>query len=453
MTPPCSIMSLPSELLEEVVLSLNLQDVCNLRLAASGIASQIAQGSFRAHFKSKSVRVSCEDFRCFAMVTQPNWLGCALEHLTIIGSPQENIDAGEPDDAEISELLLKALKQLRANSKTGALRSINLTVEGTTVMRENFSYTCDWRQIWKCADKTARLLARAMLGSAILVQSLDLYSSTPRCALNSSQLQTLLNTFDMPELRSLSFAVSNNEDCPVDDEGVGLSKCLERFLIRHARGMEELNMRWLNLHLTDVPYAKIERQRFFDGFAGLSLPSLNTLSLKGMEITSEALVSFLSTNSQVRRINLEWLHILAGKFESVCIQMTKCLELDSIYLNDLWERRLLEFPGADGPAHFPGYGFPTWTLRTGLGTREKIQYRDVTGNMKGSFAANNWRRERGQLYGPPGVMENSPFNRFPAEVRNRIYFMALANGAAIPARNVAEHTGFLQTCRQIRGEA
>ncbi|KJX94395.1 hypothetical protein TI39_contig4199g00013 [Zymoseptoria brevis] len=50
-------------------------------------------------------------------------------------------------------------------------------------------------------------------------------------------------------------------------------------------------------------------------------------------------------------------------------------------------------------------------------------------------------------------MENSPFNRIPAEVRNHIYFMALANDAAIPARNVAKHTGFLQTCRQIRGEA
>ncbi|KJX94390.1 F-box domain protein [Zymoseptoria brevis] len=402
MTSPCSIISLPAELLEEIVQSLELNDVCNLRLTASGIASQIARGSFRAHFKSKSVKVSCEDFRCFAIVTQPNWLGCTLEHLTIVGSPQEDNEACESDDSEISDLLLKALHQLRANSKTGALRSINLTVEGTTVMREHFCYTCDWSRIWKCADKTARLLAEAMLGSAISVQSLDLYSATPRCALNSSQLQTLLNTFDMPELRSLSFAVSNNEDGTVDDEGAGLSKCLERFLIPHARGMEELNMRWLNLHLTDVPCAKIERRRFFDGFAGLSLPSLNTLSLKGMEITSEALVSFLSTNPQIRRINLEWLHILAGKFDAVCTQMTKCLELDSIYLNDLWERRLLEFPGAGGPAHFPGYGFPTWTLRTGMGTREKIQYRDVTGHMKGSFAANIWRRERGQLYGPPG---------------------------------------------------
>ena len=80
-----SLQDSPVEVVEHIVGSLDLEDICNLRLTCRGVASKSAQGCFKTYFVSKHVDITDASLELFVNCTQPGSLSCLVEDLTIVG--------------------------------------------------------------------------------------------------------------------------------------------------------------------------------------------------------------------------------------------------------------------------------------------------------------------------------------------------------------------------------
>jgi hypothetical protein len=169
---------LPTEVLESVIALLPFQDICSLRLVSRTVAARSGQGAFRKHFTTKTVKwTSTEQMHEFAHLTQPNWMGCLLQRLTVIG-----IAPAVGREYTLVKLLTKALTNLRLNSTHGCLESVVLLLQGqddngNIVPCEKMR---DWRQIWLTAARTFEIACRALAESALPIQKLDIFDSVHR---------------------------------------------------------------------------------------------------------------------------------------------------------------------------------------------------------------------------------------------------------------------------------
>lgn len=391
--------SLPVEVLETITSRLDIGDVCSLRLTARELAVKTSQKSYKALFVSKSVNVSRESLQALVKVTQRGWMGCALERLTIFTiAPSSDDEFHDLHDQNVVELLQQAFTNLQVNSTHKCLRSLDLVVKGRT---ENGTLTSlkhvrDWHSIWKCADRTARLVGLAAKLSSIKIEKLDLYSTTLRCALSLRQLESVLDLPQTHELKSLSLAVSASK--PHGDlENTSRHLC---HLISSSPELEHLDLRWFNIHGPDQSDMQLDEKRFFAGVPTLAMPFLQSVSLRGITTSEEALLSFLEGHPRLVQISLEEFHLEQGHFRSIFVHLTEHLKLDSLCLDDLWEGVLIQFPGSAGEPHFPHPDGPTWIKRTGLETQREIVYRPMRGHVKASAKASNWHRRKASLYGP-----------------------------------------------------
>ena len=405
MASSASLLGLPIEIVEEIVRLSDFSDICNLRLAAREAAAKASQASFKAHFAAKAMTLSSPDLESFVTCTQPGWLGCALDHLTIIGTPPAaGAAASESQEENIVALLATAFEQVVANSRSGRLRALSLTVSGTldeppgdNIYR---GFVHKWRRIWQCAGDTARVAASALKLSGLKIEQLDAYGPVRRCALSSGRLQPLFDSFSQDQLTSLTVTVSTDESGYLANKKSDLGQNLKRILTR-SKNLKHLDIRWFGIRDADVEDVESRDQRFFGELATLSVSSLSSLSLRGIRTASKELLSFLTRHPQLRHLRLEDLHLgERGQFDVVFAYIASHLELESLYLNDLYETRLIQFVGAPGKSYFPQPGPPTWMERAGPETKEKITYRPFKGRIKGSAPASNWRRRKTELYGP-----------------------------------------------------
>ncbi|KAE8370631.1 hypothetical protein BDV27DRAFT_151889 [Aspergillus caelatus] len=152
----------------------DIQDVAQLwtmqRLLLSQWTNKTSLVTFRYNFYRKKIQLTEENLQAFVAVTQKEWLGCHLQHLTVVDVP-----AG--DDQTIAEeravvLLQWALTNLRVNSGHGLLESLTLTFE----REENAG--APWKSTWEAAAKLFRVSTVA----------LDTKSTSPAAAVSNSSI-------------------------------------------------------------------------------------------------------------------------------------------------------------------------------------------------------------------------------------------------------------------------
>ncbi|GIZ43375.1 hypothetical protein CKM354_000660500 [Cercospora kikuchii] len=76
---------LPAELVENIVLSLTLHEICAFRLANRSIASKASQDHFRSFYRSKRVDVDEHGLKDFVVVTANGGMGCLIDDFTLTG--------------------------------------------------------------------------------------------------------------------------------------------------------------------------------------------------------------------------------------------------------------------------------------------------------------------------------------------------------------------------------
>jgi hypothetical protein len=255
-----SLEDCPNEVIESIVVLLVLGDICSLRQGSRTLASKTTQNHFKSYFLSKHVDITESALRKFVDVTQPDWLGCLVQNLVLVGvvnntKALEYILGEEPDsdleeegsgnrkklakaeqDLEILEqrqtdyeklhesgtdvsLLSKAFSNVAANSKTGRLLSMSLEV---VVYREDAERWLpplaggSWRFIWQCAADTFHTAFCSLAASSMPIEKLNIFNDRrlQRCSLACHELGSVDFkhkglAISLASLKSLSLSVSD----------------------------------------------------------------------------------------------------------------------------------------------------------------------------------------------------------------------------------------------------
>lgn len=394
-----SLADLPAEILEEIALNLDYEGITILRLTGHEVSSKISQGCFKARFFSQRVKATCADFQQLVDLTRPEWMGCALQHLEVVGVVPIPDEAGttQHNNQGLVGLLVKALVQLRDN---GRLRSISLSVHDTLKWSNPF-YFHRSDHVWSCADDTATLVAQAVQIARIEIEGLALYGSIARCHLTFTRLPMLFGAIDVSKLTRLALAVSapKRGDAEAEEHVADIFRPLGRCISQLHR-LDDLDIRWHSLPPWFSSSSNLQSQQFLAELSALSMPSLSRFSLRGFHTTPHDLLALLGGQSRLRNLSLEWLMLVSGTFEAVFRFISGSLELDALYLNDLWESCLVQFVGATGELHFPTSGYPSWIDKKGAETRQRLVYQLSPGGGLQTIEHSNWRRQRNSMYGP-----------------------------------------------------
>jgi hypothetical protein len=343
----------------------------------------------------------------FVHLTQPNGMGCLLQHLTVIG-----IAPAPPADQEhsLDELLSNALANLRLNSTHGCLQTIALLVQGQD---NNTIIPCskmrDWRQVWLTAARTFEILCHALAESALpIIQKLDIFDSVSRCSLACDQIAPILDhvglSKSLEKLRCLSLSLSHHAAEDLNDKALGKihAKDISR-LLELCLQLESLDLHWYNLY-AKLDDAQIEERRFFSHIIQLKQVSqLRNCQLKGIHTNEVELLAFLKRATELVSLSMEEIHLEVGKFGPIFNYLTSNVpHLEHLHLDDLWESRLICFE-SPGQPHFPSSAAngPNAITRIGADCQRTIKYRWTRGHALGSAPAANWRRRKGLQYGPP----------------------------------------------------
>lgn len=156
---------LPCELVENIVVFLEIADICSLRLTNTILATKSTQDHFIAYLRrlSKRVVVDKPNLDFFAAATQMEDFSCCLEHLTLVGH-EANTDqvtgmrdiefyeypfikkricywdyrVKDPDfttSEKATEALKKAFLNITQNGQTGGVKSLTLSAYSVPLSR------------------------------------------------------------------------------------------------------------------------------------------------------------------------------------------------------------------------------------------------------------------------------------------------------------------------------
>lgn len=396
--------SLPVEVLEVIAALLELRDLCSLRLTEGDVAAKYSQGLFKTHFRTKTIKLTALDQLVeFVCMTQPEQLGCLVEHLTLVGAPTSlHRGAAEQDTAE---RLGQAMTNLRLNSARGCLRSVSLVVESGGNDEHDV-------KPWEAASNCFHIAALALEASRLPIEGFDVFGRVRRCSLACNRMAAVLDEFDLmsslKSVKQLSVSMSGQVEREGSEEEQTVAAgrrdvdAIVQFL-GLCPELEDLQLHWYKLHLSNSIHGLIVEQRFFDRVVECCrFPSLKRCALQGIATTEAALLAFLR-HVRLRRFEMEEVHLLTGTFHAVFALLAAHMEqLEYVHLDSLWETRLICFD-APGEPYLPSSGpssGPNVLTRTGADARQLIQYQYPVGYALGTVAAADWHRRRRHLYGP-----------------------------------------------------
>jgi hypothetical protein len=104
MTSRPSLDGISVEVMEAIVTLLELRDTCSLRLTAREVTAKSSHGMFKTHFRNKKIKLTAgEQLQEFVCMTQPEQVGCLVEHLTLVDLPASR-DQGVGNKIRLSSL-------------------------------------------------------------------------------------------------------------------------------------------------------------------------------------------------------------------------------------------------------------------------------------------------------------------------------------------------------------
>ncbi|KAF2210445.1 hypothetical protein CERZMDRAFT_45490 [Cercospora zeae-maydis SCOH1-5] len=195
--------TLPAELVESIVLSLTLHEICTLRLANRSVASKASQDHFRSFYRSKRVDVDEHGLKDFVVVTANGGMGCLIDDFTLTGLVynsfyiQHQLRSGNVKERQLNtfrrreqaqmhflqsedaqRLLVKAFRNiLKGRTPT---KPLSLTLD-LAVYREDALIRStpleggSWRLIWQSAADTFQLVQDALDRTMLPVHNLSIF--------------------------------------------------------------------------------------------------------------------------------------------------------------------------------------------------------------------------------------------------------------------------------------
>lgn len=401
-----TLVTLPVELMENLVSFLNLRDRCNLRLTSRAISNKTSLISFRHNFNRKKIQLTEEHLQAFVTVTQKEWLGCHLQHLTVTDVP---VGDGQTIAEQRAVTLLQwALTHLRINTGHGLLESLTLTINTETNRRGS------WKSIWEAAAKLFRVTMVGLGRSKLHVKEIDIYSSIDCCSLACGEIAKVLKRVNMSEslknIKAISLSLSHQQSKRQEKVqmlppaiGRGNTQAIT-CLLNMCPKLESLHLHWYNLDIFSLTQAQKEEQHFFDRIAdSCPIGRLKYCTLQGIH-TSEQKLHYFLRRPRLRSLTMEQIRLDSGTFQSIfeylSLNMTK---LQYLHLDDFWEDKLLYFDGPGQP-NFPsisGPDLPNSITRTGRETRRLIRYCFSMGGSLPGADSRRWMEKHWRLYGPP----------------------------------------------------
>ncbi|KAK6823178.1 hypothetical protein RU639_006030 [Aspergillus parasiticus] len=378
-----TLVTLPVELIENLVSFLKLHD--------------------RQNFYRKKIQLTEEHLQVFVTVTQKEWLGCHLRHLTVMDVP---VGHGQTIAEQRAVTLLQwALMHLRVNTGHGLLESLTLTIETETHPRG------PWKSVWEAAAKLFRVTTVALGRSKLHVKEIDIFSSIDHCSLACGEIAKVLNLFEsLKNTKAMSLSLSHQQSKIQEDVqmlppaiGRGNTQAIT-CLLNMCPKLESLHLHWYNLGIFNLTQAQKDGQHFFDRIAdSCPIGRLKYCTLQGIR-TSEQKLHYFLRRPRLRSLTMEQIRLDSGTFrpifEYLSLNMRK---LQYLRFDDFWEDKLLYFDGPGQP-NFPsisGPNLPNSITRTGRETRRLIRYCFSMGGSLPGADGRRWMEKHWRLYGPP----------------------------------------------------
>lgn len=430
------LLDLSAEVMELIVSFLDFPAMCKLRLVSRSVSAKATHGVVESDFQNQYVFWTCADqMEALVAKTAKGWRGCLMKRLTVIGavtlesispcpSPSPSglstITPEERGEASLNKAFINIRRHAPHCLTTLALRTQRRTRNG------HMAGSSDIRPVNKTWDASAQTFAatmRALTASGMPILRLDIFGSdSPRCALACDCLVDTLATLN----QSLGPSM-----CTLTHLTIGMSNALATqwrkdlrqeqkpafallSLVTHCPSLTNLEVRWYDLGTSGVTDQQngldvaILSQLVGTSTGRSSLQRLVKCRLRGIYTTEAALLAYVQSTSCLQNLSLEEIHLSEGTFSPIfrfLSDTSNSKHLRQVYLNDLWEGAAhLRFDGPGKP-HFPSTGdakphYITWLASS---RPKHIQYIHSKGRTLGSYAFNNWRRRRAELYGPPNA--------------------------------------------------
>ena len=355
-SPSSDLLCLPNEVIDNVLGTLQLADMCNLRLCSRDLAAKTVQPRFKSFYHSKSIRLQLTALERFANVTRGSGLGCLVRNLTIVGQvenygrvPSRGRHKARSQGDSVSadeELALLAVGfgniAAAANGGRSILHLLKLAYsDGRAKIpgkgyKDSYTDTLRrWRPIWQCAATTCQTVLSALETSRLSTERLQLFNDfdLQRCSLACSALQTILDVVKpvlvLGTLTHLSLSISDAEDSA---KLSGLRKVLEM-----CPRLEDLDLHQFSLGFKNLPETKLLSRRAIsderdprdfspsaqDNLTGLfrnaaeahPMPGrLSHVRLDGFDTTGEDLLRFVR-RAAPQHITLSHIRLAAGSFQ------------------------------------------------------------------------------------------------------------------------------------------
>lgn len=224
---PQNLESLTNELFEQIVGSLSLDDIKNLRLVNRSTAYKTTQDTFRSFFRRKAVDLRAQNLENLVHATSENRLGTLVEDLCLVGIVYNTLalqnivkkgekyvrDQNQPsqipcDDQKVQQaahdldilrrrqsedqelrasrtdvaLLTEAFTNLAASKSTPGLKTLSLQI---AVYKDNSSTKTPpreagcWKWNFEAASRTFMLAMTCLCESRLSLQTLDAFAKSP----------------------------------------------------------------------------------------------------------------------------------------------------------------------------------------------------------------------------------------------------------------------------------
>ncbi|KAK5695728.1 hypothetical protein LTR17_024452 [Elasticomyces elasticus] len=277
--PPGELLCFPDEIIENILSTLQLTDMCNLRLCSRALAAKTIQPRFKAFYHSKTIPLQDTALENFSNVTRNSGLGCLVQHITIVGQVEDSgkvpakgkrktrSQGTSISTGEALALLTVSFENIAAAANGDRpLHSLKLAYSDirSKIPGKGFKDTYDntlrrWRPIWQCAATTFHTIMSALETSHLSIESLQVFNDFDhqRCSLACSALQTTLDDVRpvraLSALTHLSISVSDAED---SSQLSGLRELLEM-----SPRLTHLDIHQFSLGLENLPETKFFARR------------------------------------------------------------------------------------------------------------------------------------------------------------------------------------------------
>lgn len=375
-----NLQNLPEDIIEQIIQSLDLGDIRNLRICSKKLAAKSSGPSFQKFLKSRYVVLGSTELKRFMRSMQASGLQSFIQNLYLDGIASEEANEQRTQDdpredirrADEATLLSQIFGELSRSIPGGVLPSLILRVvivrgdERNLPVDASSSHAPLSKAVWRCNNDTFDVALRALAISNLKIKSLNIFHDPDMRRYSLSCEQLSRTNWNDPGLASSLASLTNlsiNISTPVIESDFGVSQDIGATRINPSRSrtrpqperegdfaglanllplccrLEEFDMIFLALeHKPSYYYRRFRAEKIFERLVQLDqLPSLKRLRLDGVIVRDTDLLDFI-IRSQPSELFLENIHLQPGAFRSIFEYCTRDMAaISRLHFHGLYE--------------------------------------------------------------------------------------------------------------------